>query len=215
MGRKEQSHAKALKQVAIKHLDNHIKSYGFKMKSGFLYKRQGDFFFSMPVSVRYNNNENGYSLSGSALVKPYDLDDLFWDIFEIPGNKKQPDSLRANGAYVAPSISIDSISLKVDLENLAHSCNELLSNFEKIINKFLMDVTDIQSYFQYVKRTLEYNDEELLFLLLEIQVCNYEGALRMLETEMSLGNSGGFRADDKDIYEYARDYCLEKLNEQK
>lgn len=215
MGRKEQSHAKALKKVAIKHLDNHRKIYGFKMKSGFLFKRQGDFFFSMPVSIRYSENENGYLLSGSALVKPYDLDDLFWDIFEIPDNKKQPDSLRANGVYVAPSLSIDRITIKVNSENLESSCHDLLSDFEKIINNFLMVVTDVQSYFQHVKRALEYNNEELLFILLEIQLCNYEGALRMLETEMSLGKSGGFRADDQDIYEYARDYCLEKLNDQK
>lgn len=39
-------------------------------------------------------------------IKNYDYDDIFWKIMQMPSNSKEPDSLRAVGAFQAPTITV-------------------------------------------------------------------------------------------------------------
>lgn len=39
-------------------------------------------------------------------IKNYEYDDIFWKVLQMPSNSKQADSLRAVGAFKAPSILI-------------------------------------------------------------------------------------------------------------
>jgi hypothetical protein len=213
MGSKGDLYEKELKKKAIKHIKKLIKAHHANMKSTFIYKRQDEFFFNIIMYLFYDDTQQRYFISGGLYAKPYYLDDLFWDIFKISENKKQPDSLRANGAYVAPGFEFLRIRISIDSEDkLENTCEEFLNEFDKKIEDFLMLVFDTQSYKQYLTEVTEYHSNELLFILLEIQLGNFVEALKMIESEISDGNSGGFRTGNKDIYEFARAYCLKQLD---
>lgn len=213
MARKEKLHAKELEKLAIKQIKLVAKKHNAKTIKSFIYKTQDDFFFKFNASLAYFENENAYEIYGDIKVKPYCLDDLFWEVFEISQNKEKPDSLRANGAYVAPSIRIDFIKIKINSEEkLEEICNELLSELDRKIELFLKKASDIKSYMQYLEENLKYENNELLFILLEIEESNYEKALKMIEIELAARKHGGFAAGNKNIYEFARDYCINKLN---
>lgn len=210
MAKKEQAYAKELKKEAMKQLKILAKKHNIKTIGGFIYKKQDNLFFWMIVSLAYY--ENRYTIYGEIQAKPYCLDELFWDIFGMEDNKNQPDSLRANGAYVAPSVKFDSIDIKIESkEELEDICNELLNEFNKKVQCFLNIVTDKESYYNYINEEVDYENRELLYILLEIQQCNYNRALEMIERELYAKKTGGFIAGDKNIYEFAKEYCIKQL----
>ncbi len=206
-------HAKELDKLAVTHFKTNGKKLGFKVIAGNLYKPYMDFFFTSLVFVRYRKGE--YVLEGNVEVKPFSLDDTFWEVFDMGSNKEQPISLRANGAFVAPTIKIDEIKIMIESDDvLEEKCNELLKKFDEIIEKFLENVNDVDSFYQFVKTNYEQKfiyHRELLYILLEINLGNYSKALEMLKVEIDAGKHGGFGNGNKDIYDYAVNYCEVKL----
>ncbi len=190
------------------------KERGVKTISGINYIREGEFFFETIPKVMYY--EGNFVLYSNINVKPYILDDLFWEIFEIESNKKAPMSLRANGAYVAPSIKLEVVMIKVNPEeDLEKRCKEFIDDFERKIETFLKKVHDVESYFDFVEANHEYKYNEFLFILLEIQLGNYLKAKEMLDTEIAAKKHGGFSAGNKSIYQFAKEYCIRKTVQEK
>ena len=46
-------------------------------------------------------------------VKFYEYDNIFWNIMNMPSNCKEPDSLRAVGAFTSPSIKVADGELEI------------------------------------------------------------------------------------------------------
>ncbi|WP_058487055.1 hypothetical protein [Defluviitalea phaphyphila] len=212
MGRKERKIAKDLEKKLLKIIKDEGKKFDIKKISGFIYKKKGDFFFCSLTDVVYRNSK--FILKGRIEVKPYKLDDIFWDVFEIPQNKKAPISLRANGAFVAPSLTIKLVEVELSPEDdLKEKCNEFLTIFEETINSYLEQVNDIESFMKYHKEEMDEDSDKLILVLLYILQEKYKEALIIVENEIKLGKTGGFGAGDKDIYDFAKEYCEKRLLE--
>lgn len=210
MGKKEEKVAKDLQKKCRKEVKKICKGYSMKTISNSIYKKMNNFFFHCFVDVDYIKDE--YLIYGMVNVKPYSLDEIFWDVFDAEENKKSADSLRVNGAYVAPSLPIELVRVELTLDGeLEVQCRNFLMSFEKTIESYLEQVKDIESFINYHKAEIDERPNKLLIVLLNIIQGRYDEALTIVDNEMKLGKTGGFRAESKSIFEFAKEYCEERL----
>lgn len=97
MTREESRARNALEKVSNKCRKQVAKSFGWKQNDYLNWKIDSGYYFSLCHLVLEQ-----VELS----VKPYFIDDLWWDIFEIPECKKAPKSLRGNGSFAVPDINL-------------------------------------------------------------------------------------------------------------
>lgn len=194
---------KQLKQIA--------KVYQFKSISSFFYKIDHGVIHRVLYDVR--TSKDATVLRTWLSVKPYDYDDIFWEIFDMSENSEEKDSLRVNGAFTAPFFEL--ITCDIEIKNI-EECDKVSStafefaanNFEafqqevnKVITKFDNLILSSHGYYQ----------EKLLKILANIHLKQYRLALNIVLDELTANKRGGFRNNDKDIYEYVKEYCEEKL----
>lgn len=210
MGKKEEKIAKDLQKKCRKCVKNLGKEFNMKTISSSLYKKEGSFFFHSFVDVDYVDKE--FILYGKVKVKPYLLDDVFWEVFDAEENKDAPDSLRVNGAYVAPSISVEFFKVVLSEEdNLEEQCRDFMAVYDEIIKSYLDNVSDIDSFISKHSEEIQEDVNKLMLVLLNILQDRYKDALIIVDNEIQLGNTGGFLADSKSIFEFAKEYCEERI----
>ena len=74
-------------------------SRGYKAKTNTIYRVIDKAFIHCDFLV-----VNSQKLIYRIYIKNYDYDDIFWKIMQMPTNSKKNDSLRACGAFKAPSV---------------------------------------------------------------------------------------------------------------
>jgi len=88
-----------------KELDTAIKvkvtGTGWRKKNSSVFKEIDDNFYVADFIASPGSN-----VQVRIQTKPMELDPLFWEIFELPENNKQPLSFRAWGAFVSPGVWI-------------------------------------------------------------------------------------------------------------
>ncbi len=137
-----------------KELKNRIKDcakkLGYKSSRGFLFSKNDDNFITV-IPVIVDSCKLVYSID----IKKFSYDDIFWDVINMSDNKKQPVSLRAFGAFAAPSITIyeDEIALSSDPDSIANLLCDIIA--EKT-SKFLKEhqVNDYVLSNPYLKTTI-------------------------------------------------------------
>lgn len=206
MGREETKKAKEIEKRVIKAIRGLNKSYDTKLISGFLYRQMEAFLVSTIVYVSYI--EGNYCICGTLSIKPMALDDLFWEIFEIPENKNAPMSLRVNGAFVAPSIQTERIEFPIDPEGSmeSHSAN-FLEQFNERCRQILGNIEKHGHYKNYMLNQYGYAGNALHFILIEMALGHHESAFEMIAVERQNNRSSGFGTSDKDFYDFAIAYC--------
>ncbi|MFV0380739.1 MAG: hypothetical protein ACK5KR_00670 [Breznakia sp.] len=169
-------------KVTRKELDRHIKvavkgmlkEYGYKMRSSMLYKKSGDYFISILfVATDINNNE----INAVGKVKPYFLDDVFWDVFQMSENMDEPMSLRANGAFTVKGLQVCNQHKEIEsydevegyVKELLRECTE---EIKAVISQYGTEFRKFISYSKNIKKTVLYNSK-LVEMLLEIKEKNY------------------------------------------
>jgi len=143
------------------------KKYGWKQHSFINWKVEGGYYF-------YLRHLNCYS--GAFLyVKPLYIDDLWWDIFEISSNKKEPMSLRGNGTFSLDGVRIletpDLFDIRTnereaeyELEKIQKYSDEdiekiwdnVFQQFDNEVQRFLKENPDPDSYFPEEEKCYEY-----------------------------------------------------------
>ena len=97
MTREESRARNALEKVSNKCRKQVAKSFGWKQNDYLNWKIDSGYYFSLCHLVLEQ-----VELS----VKPYFIDDLWWDIIEMPENKQAPKSLRGNGSFAVPDVDL-------------------------------------------------------------------------------------------------------------
>ena len=97
MTREESRARNVLEKVSNKCRRQVAKRFGWKQNDYLNWQIESGYYFSLCHLVLEQ-----VKLS----VKPYFIDDLWWDIFELPENKQAPKSLRGNGAYAVPDVHL-------------------------------------------------------------------------------------------------------------
>jgi len=132
------------------------KKYGWKQSSYINWKVEGGYYF-------YLEHINCYS-EATLYVKPLYIDDLWWDVFEMPDNKKARMSLRGKGTFSLDGVKIlktpDLFDIRAEeseyeLEKIQKYSDEAIEKiwddvfqqFDDEIQRFLKENPDPDSYF--------------------------------------------------------------------
>ena len=102
MKRSELPLYKELEKTERSVLKNIARKHGWRQSSYIEWKIEAGYFLCLNVDIL------GYVLCNITLeIKPLFIDDLWWDVFNMSSNKKEPKSLRGIGAFAvsAPTIA--------------------------------------------------------------------------------------------------------------
>ena len=182
MDKQKKEQFKSIEKALIKEFKAVAKTFKYKSISNSLYKKDNDFFMHTVYFAAYKDNALKFTVWN--YVKTYKSDNLFWTIFDMRDNISEKDSLRANGAYTMPSYKSSDYSLEI----------QEVTNLHEICKCFLLEQNG-------------YLREDLIKMIANIELQNLKKAKEIAEIEIDKGNRGGFRNNDKDIYQYILEYC--------
>lgn len=210
MTKEEKEVLKEIQKAVKRGIKQNVSRAECKLVSNSIYKKLDDYFISAIYFVHFSYNQ--YKLTLRYNIKLYCYDNIFWDVIDMKENAFQKDSLRANGAYVAPSIQWDEKTYTITNINEAELvCIEAINDFNiqsKIItNKIL---SEYGSFDSYVLKQEGIMDEKLLKMLAYINMKKYEAAEIIANTELEQGRGGRFQNKGIYINEYVLMYCRGK-----
>lgn len=221
MTRQEREMAKKIEKELKLTLKNVAKINKWSFKDSIIFKAENGLFFECMVG--YNKITKNVDVRLS--FKPIDLDDLFWDIFDLTENKKQPLSFRSFGVFTVSTFEIHKWQEKFIYTegHLDEFCNNIIQSVQKRINEVLLSVHDISAYITYLKQLyLEHQskypgsvvDINLEIILSFILLNKIEDALSIVNNRLKSGDKGRYldgRNTLKGIYDYTKEYCENKI----
>lgn len=117
------------------------KGHGFKMVSGIIWAIDSDWFNTCSPFISRKQGKIYYDVD----VKKMVYDELFWDIMDMSDNRNARTSLRANGAFVSPSLRISQGVLDVG-EPFDELAEELISCLIKSLADFKATVDNLSQH---------------------------------------------------------------------
>jgi len=181
------------------------KKYGFSSSHSYVFRFVGEFVYWSSCYVE----QNMLNIAGHIYVKSLKLNEVFWDVFEIPENRKQPKSFHVWGAFTSPffvlpeqfAVDIGAGNVASAYESYLHQANLTIDNYAEK----LKTVSDIMPLFE----NNPYH--QLNIVLAKIYEGQYQTALSMIEKSIANGEHGGFSCGDRSIYDYAKAYCEQRI----
>ena len=145
-----------------------------------------------------DNTSKEEEINDYLYTKNYEYDDIFWKVLQMPSNSKQADSLRAVGAFKAPSILIEKgeVELTENYEELAESLVELIME----CSHDFMKNYDID---EYVVNNAEGMNFDILKYLAYIHMNRVNEAQVIAEEAIKSGKVGSFKNGGKSFFEWA------------
>ena len=193
------------------------KKLKLKSRSKNIFDKVGDylvnymFYFDFP--------ENKFRVIVSPYIKPYIIDDIFWEVFDMASNSQAPMSLRVVGAFSVDKFSLpDKIATEnwtmedLDLEKVEAKVFEVLSETHEEVLKLIDGFLTFEDFYAYaVENSPNPARHDLMGMLLMIHREQYAEALQKAEDLIAKRKHGKFQNKSKWINEYIVDYCKEKL----
>lgn len=198
---------KAIERCAKDRMKAIRKAYGYRTRDFANYKVDRDFFISMGIFPFRDR------ITITLKLKPMFLDEIFWDVFDMPGNKNEPLSLRAVGAFSvsAPIFYKDERAFE-SCDGVGEYIEESLKKCDEIARN-VVDVyeSDYKSFFDHVRNENLFTfDLDLSEMLLAIKEERYIDAEKRVIQLLEKGERGRFGTGNKYIYHYILDYCIER-----
>lgn len=205
-------------KILNKLLKETAKRFDWKYSRGFVFKKENDIFFTIIVDGVPKSNRLFWSLS----FKHFDFDDIFWDVVQLPENKKKTLSFRACGAWVTPSLEAQSEHKILDIwdesliashiEKIFETYGPLSQNIASAVDSYLSNMQVMEKYYAQLKnkypkalRTLW--AEKLLTCLLESK---YTEAKDIATARIEAGDVGGFNYKGRSFYQLAIEFINNK-----
>ncbi len=199
MTREQQRQLKALKIALPKMLKEIAKEKKLKKKDDMLYDKKGDLFFDCFLFVSVNS-ANECICSTEERFKPMWLDDLFWELFDMKENSKEPVSLRATGAF-----AVSGASIYKDETILSEWTEEALRGVvEKYVDHFCESMKNTD-YALFEETIHEGYHHELRAALYYLHTGQYQKALDEVGDQRGYFHNGGLDINDA-IRAYANAY---------
>ena len=187
-------------------LKTKAKEIGWKFKGYFIHKViNNQFCIANFYLSRKEDLVNGWSS-----IKPYEIDNLFWEIIDEIPNKKMPQSFRGEAAFCVRATKLSEFSKEIDIANTP---NKQLSNL-------LIDETDKLSDMAQQTKSID----DYLNISLADEKMNSVGIVTglILSGKYDMANNkiseyrtkkimSGFQFGDDDYYDLAEKY-IKKMN---
>lgn len=175
------------------------RKYGFRQSSYINFKVDGGYFFCLSFltdEVRLT-------------VNPMYADDLWWDIWDASGNKKEPMSLRGIGAYSLSGQVLTTYEIKdtTDKSMLESQFEQVFNDATAEITKFIADNPDADIFYPDESK-MDHDPDRLLYLMALIHNDKKDYALSIIREARQnkhrcMFQSGMF----SDSYTYIRRWC--------
>ena len=136
MTREESRARNALEKVSTKCRKQVAKKYGWKQNDYLNWKIDSGYYFSLCHLVLEH-----VELS----VKPYFIDDLWWDIFEMPENKQAPKSLRGNGAFAVSDVKLKEYAVFDSANIPVYTEDDVIARWESTFSTVESDIAHFLS----------------------------------------------------------------------
>ena len=140
---------------------------------------------------------NSQKLVYRIYIKNYDYDDIFWEIMQMSSNSKKNDSLRAIGAFKAPSVLLK--KGEVDLTEKYEEQAEYLDGLVDECSHNFMEKYDIDEYVIVYEDGM---DKEVLKCLAYIHMNDIEQAVKIAANSINDGNRGNYVNGGKAFFEW-------------
>lgn len=180
----EKELCKAFKPVFRKH--------NYKTRLGRYFSKQGNSFIIVLMSIMKHEIID-YRIE----IKEYVYDDIFWKIMQMPENSEEPDSLRAVGAFRAPSMLIKQGQLDIT-EKYEELAELFISDIEKSVQEFI-EQYNLDDY--ALNNAKGWNNKTLRCLAYIHQGKIYE-AKKLAQYYIDCGDEGGFKNAGKFFFEW-------------
>ena len=209
--------SKELKKELKKVQRNVAKKLQLKSRDWAYFKKVGNYFIIHRIGISFQTGS--FAMDVNTRIKPYIIDDIFWEVFDMASNSQEPMSLRAVGAFTVDSLSLPYRMVKedwtmegLDLEKVESKVFEVLSEVHEEVVKLINSFSTFEDFYAYtVKNGPSLVGYDLIGMLLMIHREQYAEALQMAEDLIAKHKFGGFNNKSKWINEYIVDYCKEKL----
>lgn len=216
--KEQRQRRKDTEKIFFKGIKPLSKKYGFKSTRSFVYKVENGFFFHAFLSLNNIAIDNNYlEFYISLQVKPFEIDELYWELFDLEENKSQPLSFRANGCFVIQgptllereNITSNFIPNEENVLKILETGLELIkSKIDQFLTTYSIDTFDLNK-FHFVGIA---NDKSLLEIMLPMLNNRPDEALRIIHEKMSIGEKGRyFKQDGTNIFDCVINYCERKL----
>ena len=170
-----------------------IKKKGYKMKTQSIYYVDNKKFIHCDFLI-VNHEKIVYRI----YIKDCDYDDIFWSIMQMPDNLKEPISLRAIGAFKAPSVLLNNGEL-IFSNNIDDIAYKLIDLIEKSSKEFVSTNNIID---EYVTNMSEGMDLEVLKCLAYIHMGKNHDALKLAKECIENDDVGRFKNKGKGFFEW-------------
>lgn len=177
MTREQQRQLRELKKALPKIIQLGIKKYKLKKRDFMVWFQKKDLFFDLMIGIR---ERDGHCYCAcTERIKPLWLDDILWDILDMPENKNEPASLRAIGAFTVYGSEIYSDESELETWEIA----EMEKYVHKYIEHFYQSIQafGIEKFYEYMNASSYH--QELRKTLSLIYEKKYEEALAYLNTQ--------------------------------
>ena len=183
---------KMTQKILLKQIKTRASEFGYKVSSYAMFSKIGENFVSIDHGI-LNSTIFDYSIT----IKKYSYDDIFWDIMNMADNKKAPVSLRAIGAFAAPSITIfaDKIPLSDDIDLIVQT-------FFDTVVIHVNDFLEKNQVNDFVFATEGLYHGSILQCLAYIDRKEIASAIEVAKREIASGDKdGGFENEGKGFFE--------------
>ena len=209
--------SKELKKELKKVQRNAAKELQLKSRDWAYFNKVGDYLVSYMIDIDFPDNV--FRLTIDPYIKPYIIDDIFWEVFDMESNSQESMSLQAVGAFTVDTFSLptkiaeeDWTMEDIDLEKVETKVFEVLSKVHEEVLKLINSFSTFEDFYTYVVENAPIPAHyDLMGMLLIIHREQYADALRMAEDLIAKRKLGKFQNKSKWINEYIVDYCKEKI----
>lgn len=169
-----------------------VRKSGFKIRSNTIYVVKQDGFIHCNFLV-VESKKIIYQI----YIKDYSYDDIFWNIMHMSENTKKGDSLRACGAFKAPSILIEKGEVELT-DQFKELSGFLIEKIDKCSDEFLLNY----NIDDYVINFEEGINKEILKCLAYIHMNCSDKAKDIAQNAIANGNMGGYINEGKTFFEW-------------
>ncbi len=140
---------------------------------------------------------NSQKLVYRIYIKNYEYDDIFWKIMQMSSNSKKSDSLRASGAFKAPSILLK--KGEVDFTKEYEEQAEYIVGLVDECSHNFLEKYDID---EYVIDCEDGMNKEELKCLAYIHLNQIEQAAKIAQYSINNGNRGNYENGGRSFFEW-------------
>lgn len=177
------------------------KEIGWRFKGYFIHKVINSQF----CIVNFYLSRKEDLIHGWSSIKPYEIDNLFWEIIDEIPNKKMPQSFRAEAAFCVRATKISEFNkvIKFDLEPI-EQLSKLVIQESKILSQVALKTDKIDDYLNLALTDEKMNSVGIVTGL--ILNGKYDDAINKMTEYRNNQILSGFKFGKYDYYDLAEEY---------